>query len=218
VTRAVERLARTAIDVASGLRLRRRRPPAPARTYPEQHVTTVLRVRPATADAIWDQLAPVRERWPDARWYPPGTMHVTVLNLNPVDRSGVDVGAALGTAAAAVPAVTLAYDGFGLSPDSGLVWVDAGDDLRRLRDAVRAAVGLPAPRGLGDRVLATVGYANVVRFEAPPGPEFLRAWRRLPPVGRADQVTAVELVTSDRYLSDDATQLLARVDLGNAAR
>jgi hypothetical protein len=209
--------ARVVVDTVSHVRLRSVRPPRPARTYPDRHVTTVLRLPAATASAIEDRLAPLRARWPEHRWYPAESMHTTALNLNDVPPTTVDLLDAVRAAARRVERVELRYARFGLSPDSGLLWTDLGTDLARLRDALRETTGVAVPAGITGRLFTRIAFVNVVRFTTAPPTDLLRAWRRLAPLERADFVTTLDFVRTDRYLAPDATELVARVELGTGA-
>ena len=206
-----ERAARQLVDTASALRLQLRRKPRPVRQYPQRHVTAVLRVPAVTAEAIAERVEAVRGRWPDLRWYPTATLHVTVLNLNAAGRDGVGLVEAVRSAARAVGPLTVRYDRFGLSPDSGLLWVATTSDITTLRDALRQHAGVPHRRGPAGAAFRAIAFTNVVRFDAPPHPHILRAWRHLPAMATVDVLPSIDLVATDRYLSEDATELIARV-------
>jgi hypothetical protein len=210
-----ERGAHALVDTISALRLRARRPPRPPRQYPQRHLTAVLRVPATTAGAIVERVEPVRARWPDLRWYPASTLHVTVLNLNDARGDLRDLVGFVRAAARGVRPLTVYYDRFGLSPDSGLLWVTASAELTQLRDTLRAQAGIIVPRGPAGAVFRAVAFANVVRFDAPPHPHMLRAWRHLPAMAMTDVLPTVDLVSTDRYLSQDATEVLARVQFGS---
>jgi 2'-5' RNA ligase len=175
---------------------------------PPPHHTTVVARAPA---AIAERLAEVARRVaaPAGSYlYPTATIHFTVRNLDglPAD----DVSARI-AAVADLPAFDVAARGLGLSPTTAFAQLFPADGtLRHLR---RRLDGPSSPRwrpsGLG-----SLAFANVVRVPGRPSRELVRsiARHRHTDFGRWT-VDEVELVRTDRYLSDEATLVLARISL-----
>jgi hypothetical protein len=118
-------------------------------------------------------------------------------------------------AAQSIGRIELRYARFALAPDSALLWADAGTGIRRLRERIRRHTAVPDPSGPTGRIFAAVAFANVVRLAVAPDRTMVRAWRRLSPLDATDVVTSLDLVATDRYLSEDATELIARIELGS---
>jgi hypothetical protein len=176
-------------------RLVLRRRPLPPRGQPT-YVTTVLRLPSFTLPPL--DLPERHHR------YPPGTIHVTVAN---VDRARVPIADAVATLRAQpLPVARIALNGLGVSPDTVFVRCVADSGFATLRLAVAEAFGQALPRSPLYRWTA---WANVVRFDG-------RGTRVAAdePTGWVE-AAVLEVVRTDRYLSDEGTEVLATVPLGH---
>ena len=174
------------------------------------HLTTVVRLPAAIAEALAPALERLRALGPAHHWYPPQAMHVTVQNL---DGLALPHGALVGALVAAHPPFRLTVRGLGVAP--GAVFALALPDDGTLR-SLRAGLGrLPAgPRRRRPRVGRGLGHANLARFSGPVTTGFLAELARM---GGQDfgsfTVEEVELVRTDRLLSPAGTTTLARTRL-----
>ena len=187
-------------------------------------LTTVIRVPEAVGVRIEAALQEIRDRWPGHAYYPPASMHVTVLNLDPYVAAGQGEGrevAVIERAAEVLGAhrrfrVTLR----GLNGSPSTVFAQAyGADAQvaTLRGSLRGAFEEQADARRRDsplrRALPLV-LANAVRFMGPVHPELLRAlrlWRdhQFGPF----EVQEVEIVRTDGFMSREKTDFLSRVAL-----
>ena len=187
-------------------------------------LTTVIRVPEPVGVRIGAALQELRDRWPGHVYYPPSSMHVTVLNLDPY----VAVGAGEGGEAAVIEragdvlgrhgrfGVTLR----GLNVSPWTVFAQAyGADARvaALRASLRAAFQEQADAPRRDSALRRampLVLANAVRFMGPVHPDLLRALRpwRDHTFGPFE-VREVEVVRTDGFMSRDKTEILSTVAL-----
>jgi 2'-5' RNA ligase len=172
------------------------------------HLSTVVRLPAAIAEALAPALERLRALGPAHHWYPPQAMHVTVQNL---DGLALPHGALVGALVAAHPPFRLTVRGLGVAP--GAVFALALPDDSTLR-SLRAGLGR-LPAGRRPRVGRGLGHANLARFSGPVTPGFLAELARM---GGQDfgsfTVEEVELVRTDRLLSLAGTTTLARIRLG----
>lgn len=142
--------------------------------------------------------------------YPTHTIHVTVRNL---DRATVPVERAVARLERLLlEPVVLSIEGLGCSPDTLFLRCTHGPELVRLRRAVDAAFGLPTGHGPVGALFSRISFANVVRFDGPgywPGRSSFKAIVRIP---------TMEVVRTDKYLSDEGTTTLAVISLANSER
>ena len=187
-------------------------------------LTTVVRVPDRVGERIEAALEEVRDRWPGHAYYPPTSMHVTVLNLDPyvaagegergepvvIERTAVVLGRNAGFR------VTLR----GLNVSPWTVFAQAyGADApvarmrASLRNAFREQEDAPRRDSPLRRAMPLV-LANAVRFMGPVHPDLLRALRpwRDRTFGAFD-VREVEIVRTDGFLSADKTEVLSTVDV-----
>jgi hypothetical protein len=184
---------------------RRRSPPSPGVRY----LTSVVRVPGEVAAALAPALERLRALDSHHCYYAPEQLHVTVANLDglrvPLER--------VERVLASAPPLSLAARGLGLSPGTVLVRMEPlGDELLGLRRRLRPLA--PAP-GLGGALLRQIAFANVVRFAGTASRAFVGEVARL----RGHELGAwtageVEIVRTDRLLSPEATEILARIPLG----
>jgi 2'-5' RNA ligase len=187
-------------------------------------LTTVVRVPERVAERIEVALEEVRDRWPGHAYYPPASIHVTVLNLDPYVAMGEGEG---GEAAVIERAADLVgrHAGFrvtlrGLNVSPWTVFAQAyGADVpvarmrASLRGAFREREDAPRRDSPLRRAMPLV-LANAVRFMGPVHPDLLRALRpwRAHTFGAFD-VREVEIVRTDGFLSRDHTDVLSTVDV-----
>jgi 2'-5' RNA ligase len=190
--------------------------PPPSGPAAAWHVTTVARLPAEVVAALAPALDRLRAGGPGHRWYPPGTVHLTVHNLDGLDLDG-DAGAAtlaeLRALVGAHPPFRAAVRGLGVSTGTVFAQVLPCDaTLRALRADLR---GFLRRHAVTPRRARLVGHANLVRFVGPVTAAFLAEVARQ---RRRDfgswTVTEVELVRTDRYLSREGTTVLARMGLG----
>jgi 2'-5' RNA ligase len=190
--------------------------PPPCGPAAALHLTTVARLPAEVVAALAPVLERLRAAGPAHCWYPPGTVHLTVHNLDGLDLDG-DAGAAalaeLRALVGAHPPFRVAARGLGVSAGTVFAQVLPCDPtLRALRADLRL---LLRRRGVAPRRARPVGHANVARFAGPVTAAFLAELARQ---RRRDfggwTATEVELVRTDRYLSHEGTTVLARLGLG----
>jgi 2'-5' RNA ligase len=199
--------------------LARLRPPDPHQTgrAHAQDVTTVVRPPPDLAADVLGQLEPLRQAHPAQRWYVAASLHVTVLNLNPLALAGLEppaIDRLVADVAARHRPFAVELRGLALSPSSVLVrcHVD-GDALWELRDDLRRARRLAGTRhgAVGDTVKRRLVHLNVARLEAPADPALRReVLARTGEAFGSFTAHAVELVRTDRAATPGATTLYGR--------
>jgi 2'-5' RNA ligase len=190
--------------------------PPPSGPAAALHLTTVARLPAEVEAALAPAVDRLRAGGPAHRWYPPGTVHLTVRNLDGLDLDG-DAGAArlaeLAALVGAHPPFRAAVRGLGVSAGTVFAQVLPCDaTLRALRADLR---GFLRRHAVAPRRARPVGHANLARFAGPVTAAFLAEVARQ---RRRDfgswTVTEVELVRTDRYLSREGTTVLARMGLG----
>jgi hypothetical protein len=165
-----------------------------------RHLTTVLRLNVPLPEF---EVAERHYR------YPAHTVHVTVANVARTRTSLVTALERL--SGSALAPVTLRLYGLGCSPDTIFVRVLYDGAFVVLRKAVRRAFDVPNGPLQSVRTLpySAMAFANVIRFdgagERPP--------RNVSIWGTAT-IDTMEIVLTDRVLSDEGTQVLASIALG----
>lgn len=197
---AVQRTLALSLTGISRLSFRRRPTSLPAHGGSE-HLTAIIRLGAHVVPEI---------EAPGHFVYPPHTVHITVTNL---DGATVEVNAAISALGDRLPiAPTFHLGGVGCSPDTLFLRCVHDGAFGELRNALRGAFGMPSGfspvRWLFDRL----SFANVVRFDG--RGQWLSA--AAPPAMVVG--LEVEIVRTDRYLSDDATVVLARIPLRTSRR
>jgi hypothetical protein len=191
-----QRLVLGAVAWGSRPLLARRRRPLPGSDSPS-YLTTVLRLP--------DLALPPLDLPDRHHRYPAGSIHVTVAN---VDRGRVPLADALSALSAGpLPAVPFALAGLATSPDTVFVRCLYDEAFVALRRAVAAAFALAplrAPAAVPHRWAA---HANVVRFDG------AGTWIRDDRPNGTVVADVLEVVRTDRLLSDARTEVLARLSL-----
>jgi hypothetical protein len=164
---------------------------------PADPVATVCRDAAAALDGV------------AAYVYPPRTVHLTVLFLDGVEPE--EARPAVIAWAAGRPPLRVATRGIGYSRGSAYLALDGGRALYEARRALARSLRSRrrGPAAIRDRV----AVANVARFRAPLTAGAAGRLRRISvPRTRLD-LGEVELVQTDKLLSDSATRVLARIAL-----
>jgi hypothetical protein len=187
------------LTTAARARLTHRRAPLPQLGAPI-YLTSILRLGDANVPRL-----DVEDRH---HRYPPSTVHVTVANL---DTATVDVDLALDRLRSrSLPAPSLTIQGLGCSPDTLFLRCIADDRLDELRQAVSAAFGVVRPSSWKMGLSGRLAFANVVRFDGP------GQWIRTSIPATSIECRQLEIVRTDRYLSDAGTIVLERLPLAPA--
>jgi 2'-5' RNA ligase len=173
------------------------------------HLTTVVRVPDDVAAALTAAQARLR-RW-DAwhHYYPPSTMHLTIANLDHVPSGLSDQ---ISTVLDGFRPFDVLVRGLGVSPTTVFAQALPEDSaLQELRRRLWALAPKPLLPGLLGRAMRHLSFINIARFCGPVSEELLTEVARLRPltIGRFC-VTEMELVRTDRFLSDTGTQVLRR--------
>jgi 2'-5' RNA ligase superfamily len=191
-------------------------------------LTTVIRVPEPVGVRIESALRGIRARWPEHAYYPPASMHVTVLNLDPYVAAGEEAGEAAVIARATDVLgrhgrFRLTLRGLNVSPWTIFAQAYGADgEVSRLRASLRAAFEeqKDAPRRDSPlrRALPLV-LSNAVRFTGAVDPLLLRAlhrWRHH--TFGPFEVHEVEIVRTDGLMSAGATNVHARAGLPREPR
>lgn len=137
--------------------------------------------------------------------YPPGTVHVTVANL---DDATVDLDTAVATLEAVPPpAPMFEISGTGCSPDTVFLRCIHDRAFGLLRESLRDAFGVRRRAGPMAWLFDRLSFANVVRFDG------RGVWVPIPDVHASVSCGELEIVRTDRYLSDQGTEVLRRIPL-----
>lgn len=194
--RLAQRAALTVVTLAARQRARHRNEHLPAQGQPI-HRTAVLRL-----DGVALPELAVNDRH---YVYPPGTVHVTVTNL---DTATVEVADALARLRSCeLPAPEFEVIGLGGSPDTLFLKCLHDERFGRLREVTRRAFGVPEA-GLGVTWLFDrLSYANVVRFNGP------GQWVDAPVARQRRRCPELEIVRTDRFLSESGTIVEHRLPL-----
>jgi 2'-5' RNA ligase len=187
-------------------------------------LTTVIRVPEEVGVRIETGLEQLRDRWPGHVYYPPASMHVTVLNLDPY----VAAGRVEGGEAAVIERATevlgrhgrfdVMLRGLNVSPWTVFAQAYGADgQVAALRASLRETFDEQADAPRRDspvrRALPLV-LANAVRFMGPVHPDLLRALRRWRDQAFGSfEVREVEVVRTDGFMSAEGTEFLSRATL-----
>jgi 2'-5' RNA ligase len=173
------------------------------------HLTTVVRV-PDDIAAVLTAAQARLQRWdPWHYYYSPPTMHLTISNLDHVPS---DLIHQIPTILDAFRPFAVRVRGLGVSPTTVFAQVLPEDSaMRELRRRLWALAPKPLLPGLLGRAMRQLSFINIARFCGPVSKELLTEVARLRPltIGRFC-VTEIELVRTDRFLSDTGTHVLDR--------
>jgi 2'-5' RNA ligase len=184
----------------------------PAGIEAANHLTTVVRV-PADMATILTAAQARLKRWDSSHYYyPPTTLHLTISNLDHVTSSFRDQ---VSTVLEGFRPFDLLVRGLSVSPTTVFAQALPEDSaVQELRRRLWAREPKPLLPELVSRAMRHLCFINLVRFRGPVSSELLTEVARLRtlPVGRFS-VTEIELVRTDRFLSDAGTQVLERFSL-----
>jgi hypothetical protein len=199
----VQRLVADVVSWRSSAGLSRRGTPLPViGEQARQYLTTVLRLNVPLPEF---EVADRHYR------YPAHTVHVTVANVGRTSTSLVTALERL--SGSGLAPVTLRLYGLGCSPDTIFIRVLYDKSFVRLRKAVRRAFDVPSGpfRSVRSLPYSAMAFANVIRFdgagERPP--RNMSIWGKT-------TIDTMEIVLTDRVLSDEGTQVLASINLRGA--
>jgi 2'-5' RNA ligase len=189
------------------------------------HYALIIRVPPNVAAAVAPTLERLRGHDPHHRFYPPATMHVTLLKLDGFLPDGSDAAARtaeLRDTVASHPSFDLIMGGLNLSSHTVFAQIFPYDHtFRSLRRHLGKVTSRGAPRSPGARIVDVfvrdLAHTNVVRFSGPVTKGFIEEvslFRRVR-FGRWT-VREVELVRSDKLLSWEGTQIIERMPLATS--
>jgi hypothetical protein len=200
----VQRLVAGLVSWRSAATLDRRTEPLPVIGEPaRRYLTTVLRLNVPLVEV---EVAERHYR------YPAHTVHVTVANVGRTSTSLVTALERLDGSALAP--VTLRLRGLGCSPNTIFIRVLYDRAFVQLREAVRHAFDVPSGPLQAVRTLpySAMAFANVIRFDGAgePPPRNISIWG-------AATIDTMEIVLTDRVLSDEGTQVLATISLRRGA-
>lgn len=184
----------------------------------ERYLTTVARVPPGLAEGISTAVRRSVAHPSGHFLYPPESLHVTTLNLDPIAERIGDAAClrSLADAVADCSPFTARLVGIGVSEATIFAKAEAGaGSLQPLRQALRSAAGLPVDTGMLATIRGDLGAANLLRFgEGPVWPAVRWAMRRRRLAMGEWRVDAIELVETDKTLSAAGTQVIASLPLG----
>lgn len=187
-------------------------------------LTTVIRVPEPVGVRIEAALRDIHDRWPEHAYYPPSSMHVTVLNLDPYVAAGEGEAGVEAVIARAVEVVgrhrrfRVTLRGLNVSPWTVFAQAYGADaEVSRLRASLRGAFEeqKDAPRRDSPlRRAMPLVLSNAVRFRGPVEPALLRALRpwRARTFGPFE-VREIEIARTDGFFSAGRTQVRATAEL-----
>ncbi len=175
------------------------------------HLTTVVRV-PADMATVLTAAQARLKRWGSSHYYHPPTMHLTISNL---DHATSGLRDQISTVLEGFRPFDILVHGLSVSPTTvfaqALPEDSAVQELRRRLWAMEPKPFLP---GLVSRAMRHLCLINIVRFCGPVSSELLTEVARLRTLSAGRfSVTEIELVRTDRFLSDTGTQVLERFSL-----
>jgi len=185
------------------------------------YVTLVARL----PDTITARLAPalddLRRVASSHHYYAAANIHLTILNLDAIRRrwrTESDLIHAVRSVVASHSSFEITAVGLNVSPETVFTRLLPEDDtLSRLRQNIAALSPTARPWIIdpGQRLRRRIALANAVRFSGVITQSFAVAvsrWREAS-FGRG-VIAELELVRTDRFLSTDGTEIIARMSLG----
>jgi 2'-5' RNA ligase len=173
-------------------------------------LTTVVRLPAEVAERLAEAASGLDRIQPGHYLYPPQSIHLTVLGLADVP----DAERAVEAAVHGHRPFALEVRGLNLSRDTAFAELHPrGTELRALRKDLRA-VESHEHGSVSRWIRRRLAHANVVRFRAPVERRLVAEVGRLRRVSFGEfEVAEVELVHTDKVLSDAGTRTLARYRL-----
>ncbi len=186
------------------------------------HQAAIIRVPSRVASSVAPVLERLRQHNPQHYYYPADTMHVTIRKLGQFAPD--DPGAAarldeLRRIAASHPGFELAMSGLNLSPTTVFAQVFPHDQTfhslrRHLGGIAERNVEQSSSERIIDSVARNLAHVNVVRFSGPVTTKLIEEISRFRWTffGRWT-VREVELVRSDKLLSQEGVHIIERIPL-----
>ena len=186
------------------------------------HQAAIIRVPPCVASSVVPVLERLRQHNAHHHYYPPESMHVTIRKLGQFAPDDPGTAARLGELrriAASHPSFDLTMWGLNLSPTTVFTQVFPHDQTfhslrRHLGWIAKRNVDQSSSERIIDGAARNLAHANVVRFSGPVTTGFIKdisrfRWTHL---GRWT-VREVELVRSDKLLSQEGVHIIERIPL-----
>ncbi len=187
-------------------------------------VTTVIRLPEDVAKSVHAQLRPLAEAHQGQHFYPPSTMHISIAGFAIQEDSDIPLieGALRETVARSAP-FSIDLVGLNLSPSTLFVQAfTPNKSLPSLRSNISRALQRESHLTTRRRPFPSrhVAFANVLRFLGPVKASALmrdvHRWKTHE-FGCFD-VRELELVRTDKFLSDEGTELLRAFSLHRSSR
>lgn len=186
-------------------------------------VTSVIRVPEDVGRSIHDQLRPFADAHQEHHFYRPSTTHISIAGFAIQQNSDLPLIEDALQEAVTRSAPFIALVGLNLSPSTVLIQAfTPNDSLSSLRSNISRALQREPHLTTRRRPFPSrhVAFANVLRFLGPVRASALlrdvHRWKTHE-FGRFD-VTQFELVRTDKFLSDDGTELLRAFPLHRPSR
>ncbi len=203
----------------TGLGLRRDRldPDGADPDAPASFATSVIRLPAGLATRLEAVAETIAQAQPGQYVCPARTIHVTVCGPIHVP-DGQTTAVAISDLLAVAPRLvggSLKVVRIGVGDTSVFAALDEVDlDLRGARRELARRWAVAGRGGIGGIVAGRLLWANLIRFTRPPSRELFDAVQRVRRVRHAGfSPEAVELVSTNRTMSDRRTTLLARVEI-----
>ena len=189
--------------------------------------TIIARLPSAVCRILYDTVTPLRNRYPSHYYYPPNTIHFTVIDISPISRSddhgdispeGFRALDALGKELAGERPLKLRVQGLGLFPTSVFAQlIDVDGRITELRQHVATCLRREAGIELRPPVAPGLAFANLARFTDVPKDGIVAEIEQYRAQPQLDFKTAeFEIVVTDKVLSDRQTTALASFTLAGA--
>jgi 2'-5' RNA ligase len=166
---------------------------------------------------VWidENLAPLRERWQEARWIPSENQHVTLKFLGSTEEGLVaDVAGACRELAASYAPSPLGLDGLGVFPSrkrARVLWLGVGDPDRLLASLAAGLDERLGPLGFARETRTFSAHLTVARFRTP---QSVGQLPDLPPAPPAFSLAGFELWRSHLSPGGARYERLASFPLG----
>jgi 2'-5' RNA ligase len=186
------------------------------------HQAAIIRVPSCVASSVVPVLEELHQHAPHHHYYPPDTMHVTVCKLGQFASNDPGGAARLGELrhiAASHPSFALTMRGLNLSPTTVFAQMFPHEQTfhslrRHLGRVAKPIIDQSSSEKIIDDVARNLAHTNVGRFSDPVTREFIKEVSRFrwTHFGRWT-VREVELVRTDKLLSQEGVQIMERIPL-----
>ena len=203
--------------------------PPPTGRSAATHFTLIARLPAVAGTQIGQIMADLQSLYPAHHYYPADTIHVTIRNLDDAAReecNQLSLFSKIRDLAEGGGSFVLKGKGLGVSPNSVFLQLYPEDKgLANLRHQLSTATsdrdrrrpkGSGIVGGLARRYLfEKMAFATLIRFSGPVTPAFLAevARHRETDFGTFS-INAVEIVRTDKFLSNAGTEIIARIVVG----